>query len=85
MPRTKLEPNEPLPRVFTVSYGWAVSIDVKIKAKTLEEAMEIVEGGDFKEPPKSQWEYVDGSFEINRDWTRELNNQSRHVQITRMR
>ena len=60
-------------RPLTVSYSFSVSMDVTVMAESLDEAMGLVERGEVEEPPRDEWEYVDGSFEIHRDWSRQLN------------
>lgn len=55
---------------FKVAVEWVVTTDVVIEAETLEDAILKVE--DMPELP-DDGEYLDGSFEVNHEVTRELN------------
>lgn len=55
---------------FKVAVEWVVTTDVVVEAETLEDAILKVE--DMPELP-DDGEYLDGSFEVNHEVTRELN------------
>ncbi len=57
---------------FKVSVEWVMTTDVVIEAETLEDAILQVE--DMPELP-DDGDYLDGSFEVNMEVTRELNHQ----------
>jgi hypothetical protein len=55
---------------FKVAVEWVMTTDVVIEAETLEDAILKVE--DMPELP-DDGDYLDGSFEVNTEVTRELN------------
>ena len=55
---------------FKVAVEWVVTTDVVIEAETLEDAILQVE--DMPELP-DDGDYLDGSFQVNTEVTRELN------------
>lgn len=60
-------------RKYTVYVGWEMYADVEVEAFSLEEAIKIVED-EWKLPDNG--EYVDGSYEINEEVTKEINNEN---------
>jgi hypothetical protein len=55
---------------FKIAVEWVMTTDVVIEAETLEDAILKVE--DMPELP-DDGDYLDGSFEVNTEVTRELN------------
>jgi hypothetical protein len=55
---------------FKVAVEWVMTTDVVIEAETLEDAILKIE--DMPELP-DDGDYLDGSFEVNTEVTRELN------------
>lgn len=59
---------------FPIAVDWGECGVVKVKAKTIEEAIEIVERDDSI--PLPEGEYIDGSFTVNRQMTEYLIRES---------
>lgn len=55
---------------FTIAVEWVMTADVVVEANSLDEAIRQVE--DMPSLPEDG-DYLDGSFEINSEVTRELN------------
>ncbi len=56
-------------KTYIVSVSWSVCADMCIEAKSLADAKKKAE--DF--PLPDDGEYIDGSFEINNEMTKEMN------------
>jgi hypothetical protein len=62
-------------RKYKIAVTWAVCGEAEVEANTLEEAIRKVEENENDEFPIAMFdgEYVDDSFEINQQCTKELN------------
>lgn len=61
---------------FTVGAYWTVGHSYEVEAETLEQAIEMVEANDDnKFPIDGVGEYIDDTFQVDRDWTKEMNNE----------
>ena len=61
-------------KYYEIPCAWEVYGTVEVSADSLEEAIEKVEADDF--PLPSNFNYVDGSFEVDRDVVEEMNNEA---------
>ena len=61
-------------KYYEIPCAWEVYGTVEVPADSLEEAIEKVEADDF--PLPSNFNYVDGSFEVDRDVVEEMNNEA---------
>lgn len=52
-------------KVFKVAVEWAVFGTIEVEAESLEEAIKIA--NEDESIPLPEWEYIDGSFEVNED------------------
>lgn len=59
-------------KTFTIACDWQESGEMKVKAYTLEEAIKKVEDGD---DPLPYGDYIDGSFQVNKEVTELLNSK----------
>lgn len=60
-------------KTFKIPVYWTESAEIDIEANSLEEAIEIVQY-QYPNLPKEH-EYIDGSFEVNEEVARELNDE----------
>ena len=61
-------------KYYEIPCAWEVYGTVEVPADSLEEAIKKVEADDF--PLPSNFNYVDGSFEVDRDVVEEMNNEA---------
>jgi hypothetical protein len=59
-------------KTFKIAVQWTVCGEMEVKAKTLQDAIEIVEND--PELPLPEGEYIDDSFLVNAEMTEFLNN-----------
>ena len=59
---------------YEIPCSWEVYGTVEVVADSLSEAIEKVEADDF--PLPSNFDYVDGSFEVDRDVVEEMNDEA---------
>lgn len=63
-------------KIFRIACTWMESGTYEVNAETLEEAIKIIDDGEiFDELPRNS-EYIDDSFRIDMDQTKELNEES---------
>jgi len=58
-------------KTWNISCDWEVCTIAKVEAKNLEEAIKLVEDGDFALDPYP--DYIDESFKVNKQMTTFLN------------
>ena len=61
-------------KYYEIPCAWEVYGTVEVVADSLSEAIEKVEADDF--PLPINFDYVDGSFEVDRDVVEEMNNEA---------
>lgn len=61
--------------IFKISCSWEVYGTAEVEAKSLEEAIEKVEQDDFPLPNENH--YIDGSFNVDYEMSKELNAKTR--------
>ena len=61
-------------KYYEIPCAWEVYGTVEVTADSLEEAIKKVEADDF--PLPINFDYVDGSFEVDRDVVEEMNNEA---------
>lgn len=61
---------------YTIAVSWTMVAEVKVRAKSLNEAIKLVDEDDGTIVNTStDGNYLDDSFEVNREVTEELNNE----------
>lgn len=60
-------------KTYKIPVSWIVSSTVEVDANSLEDALKLAEEADL--PPQSGWEYVDASWEVDRETSEYLYNE----------
>jgi hypothetical protein len=59
-------------KTFKVAVSWEVCSEVEIEADSIEQALK--EAKDSELPSPEKWDYVDGSWRVDSDMSKYLNN-----------